>query len=124
MANEINVSSGLSVTKDGVTTRGSVSTNLTLTGSQFIQNIQSVGTSYEQITFGDMDTCKYVWLKNNSTASIQVSNTNSDVKWFATLSPGYSIVMPPSGSNSAASLQVYVKSSEASADLQVVATEY
>lgn len=118
MANEVRATGTLQISANGFTITGNTTQTLSLTGSQYIGNIQSVGTAYEQVAFGDLTDVRYLYLYNQSTASIHVTvNTNSSS--FAKLRPDDVLVLPPSASL----MSYFVKADEGGADLQVVAVE-
>ena len=118
MANEIRVSSNLQITKNSFTVTGASSQTLSLTGSSYIGNIQTIGTSYEALSLGDLSDIRYLSINNISTASISVA-MNSASQSFAVLRSGDTLILPPSGSF----MSYVVKSSADGADVQIVATE-
>lgn len=65
MADEITIISGLSVTKTNLTaTIPTTSASVDLTGTRFIRNCQTVGTTYEAITVGDLGSAGWCYIKN------------------------------------------------------------
>jgi hypothetical protein len=120
MSNEIRATGNLQITKDGFTITGNNTQTISMTGSQYIGNIQSIGTSYEQIVIGDLSDVRYLYIFNQSSASIDVSQYNNTTSAsFARLQADDVLMLPPSSSITA----YYVKATEANADIQVVAVE-
>lgn len=65
MANEITISVSIAVSKNGLSEDLAFTGNLvTLTGSNWMKNIQSVGTSEEAILLGDVGTPGFMIVKN------------------------------------------------------------
>ena len=118
MANEIRVVGQLQITKTGLTVNGSATQNIDMSGSQYAGSVISVGTSYESLPTGDLSDFRYLYLQNQSTASISVA-LNSTSQSFAVLREDDIAVLPPSGSWTT----YLVKATEANADLLMVATE-
>jgi hypothetical protein len=77
MANEISITSKLSVSKGGTTISNATSTDsVDMTGTNMLTNVQSVGTSYEALTLTDIDTASSYWvhLRNkDATNYVEVS---------------------------------------------------
>lgn len=84
MANEISFSASLSSTKTGLTVAGSGSLNATQTAAAMLAAVQTVGTSSEAISLGDITDLGYLFVKNQ------------DLTNFVYLS----LVSPPTASNS------------------------
>lgn len=118
MANEVRAQASLQISSDGFTITGNSTQTLSLTGSQYEGTIINVGTTYETLPIGDLTDFRYMFLYNQSTASITVA-VGATTASFACLQPFDVMVFPPSGS-----IQTYhVKSDIAGADIQFVATE-
>lgn len=111
------------ITVDNNSVSGDNTITYTNVGSHYIYNKQAVGTSYELLTLGDCSSVKYLYLENDTTASMQVAYDNAGAKVFATLSGNNSgsnfCLLPPSSSNASG---IYVKASSV-ADLIVIAYE-
>jgi len=84
MANELKVTCGLSFAKGGAKTRRNVNATLDVTGDVFTQEIQSVGTSEEELAQGaDLGTPGYVLAKNlDGTNYVEIGSTTGvyDIK--------------------------------------------
>jgi hypothetical protein len=64
MSQEIQFNGALTVSKNGAVVSGSASLLVDMTGTNMIANVQNIGTSTEQITFGDVSTPGYAFFKN------------------------------------------------------------
>lgn len=65
MADEITVTSGLTVTKNGTTNRiDNTVESHTMTGSIRVDNVQTIGTTYEAIAKGDIGTIGFMQFVN------------------------------------------------------------
>lgn len=118
MANEVRATGNLQVSRDGFTITGNTTQTLSMTGSQYIGNIQSIGTTYEALTIGDLTDIRYLFITNVSTASISVA-MHSASSSFSVLRPDDVLLLPPSGSF----VTYQLKSDSAGADVQIVAVE-
>lgn len=125
MSNEIRATANLVVSKNSLTATGNSSVTLDLTGSNFIQNVQVIGTSFEQVNFGDLVDCKALWLSNMATGSVTCSYDLAGTKPFCTLYPYGSKL----GLSSAlftphiVSQSVFLKADLPASDVQIIATE-
>lgn len=74
---------------------GSLTTTLTLTGTDMASSTQQVGTSYEALAIpGDVAAPYHLLIYNPSTtATLTVSITSSDTYKFAELAPGAAILL-------------------------------
>lgn len=118
MANEIRNTVVLQASLNGLTVNGNTTQTLSISGSRYIGNIQTVGTSYEALTIGDLPNIRYLYLTNVSTASFEVA-MHSASSSFAHLRPDDNLSLPPSGSF----LTYQLKASLPNADIQVIAVE-
>jgi len=118
MSNEIRATGNLQIIKDGFSVTGNNTQTLTLIGTQYIGNIQSIGTSYEPVVLGDLTDVRYMYLLNQSTASISVA-VNASSQSFSVLQPDDVALIPFSASMPT----IFLKSSANGADCQVVACE-
>lgn len=64
MANEVNVTCNVSVTKNGLTATGNYSALLTMSGTIIASGNQLIGTSSEQLVFTNMTDIGGIWFKN------------------------------------------------------------
>lgn len=65
MANELTLSGSLSFSKGGVTASASKTGLLvTVSGTEYTELIQEIGTSEEALTIGDIGTLGYVYIEN------------------------------------------------------------
>jgi hypothetical protein len=96
-AGTIQVSTSFSVTKDGVTVSGSYNSgNLTMAGTEFVGNAQTIGTASEALVLGDITTIGFVMVKNlDPTNFVQISLDNSQVNLVAKLLPGEATIFKP-----------------------------
>lgn len=97
MANETTLQATLQNVRSGVTISGSGSVSITQAGTNNIGNVQNIGTSSEQLTFGDVTTIGYLFLKNqDATNFVSVGTINPCVAGTAqvTLKPGEVAVIP------------------------------
>lgn len=118
MANEISISATLSASKNGATVTGSGSISISMSGDQFISNVQIVGTSDEEaLVVGDVTPTGWFMLKNlDSTNYVVISLDDAGANIVATLLAGEFCVCKP-GAN------LYAKANTAPVNLQVIATE-
>jgi hypothetical protein len=118
MANEVTLTAGLSVTKDGTTLQGYVNKQITMSGTPKISNTQTIGTTTEQLVLGDIASMGYLYLKNlDSTNFVEiglstpVSGANAMIK----LLPGEAAIIPTRQTT------IYAKADTAAVALEVVA---
>jgi len=68
MADEITIISGISVLKSNLsTTIPTTSSTVDLSGTKFIRNCQTVGTTYEAVSVGDLASAGWCYIKNTDT---------------------------------------------------------
>lgn len=118
MASEIRATGYLSITRNGFTTTGNTARIVDMSGSNYSGTVYTIGTSYWQIPTGSCNDLRYLFVSNESTASVEISY-NSTSSSFATLQSGDVILLPPS-----ASFKTYfVKATLPNSDVQIVLTE-
>ena len=118
MANEISLNISFAVAKNGASVSGATSANFTMTGDQFISNVQIIGTSSETLVFGDVSTIGFVYVKNlDPTNFVEISVDNGQTEIIAKLLPGEACLFKPGTTT------VYAKADTASCNVQVVACE-
>jgi len=118
MANEIQVSTSLNVTKSGATSAGSRTESITMAGDQHISNVQSVGTSWEAIQVGDVSTIGYVYARNqDSTNYVELALANDGSQVFAKLIAGNACCFP------ASTATMYAKANTAACNVHFVISE-
>ena len=127
MANEIQITGGLSVTKSGaaVNASGSKTTSMSTTSGTLIHHIQDVGASAEAVVLGDIATTTleyFVWLKNlDAAAYIDVDFYTGDTTYAARIRPGESL--GPIRMNTEGDNPLKVKSSSGTVQMEVCACE-
>lgn len=120
MSNEIRATGNMQVSSNGFTVTNNTTATVSMTGSEYIGNVQSIGTSYESLTMGDLSDIRYLSMTNISTGSVVVAVVGSaETASFATLQPDDVLLLPPS-----ASFTKYVlKATLVNSDVQVVMAE-
>ena len=118
MANEIRATANLQITQNGFTITGNSTQTLSLTGSNYKGEVLTISSSYVAIPTGSLNDLRYVFLYNQSTASLYVA-LNTASQSFATLQWGDVLLLPPSAQVG----QLYIKGSEAACDYQLVVVE-
>lgn len=118
MANEIRAQGSLQIVSSGFTISGNNTSTISISGSQYGGSVVSVGTAFEALPLGDMGDFRYIYLENQSTASILVALGDGSQS-LATLRPGDVMILPPSASWT----NYFVKATQAAADIQFIATE-
>ena len=126
MANEISVTTTLSVSKSGTTAAGSQTKLITLTGTGIFSNTQSIGASDEIVYFHpDLVTegVGFIYIKNlDATKTVTLKKRDTGVNYpFALLLAGESMVLRTDEA-SGTDPDLYAVASSASADIQVVAS--
>ena len=100
MANEIQASASLSVTKNGATFAARASLSLTQSGSYAVNQVQLIGTSTEAIDLGDITGRPvYLFVQNleaegGNSIYIQTGGTGTII---GTLAPGQFALYPVTG---------------------------
>jgi hypothetical protein len=116
--NEIRATANLQITKDGFNITGNSTQTLTMTGSNYSGEVFTATTAWQKIPTGSLGDIRYMYLLNNSTASVDITmHVNSSS--FSQLRPYDSILMPPAISRA----EYYIKATEQPADIQVVIVE-
>jgi hypothetical protein len=97
---------------------GTSSESLTMTGSNYVGQVVTIGTTFTQLFTGSCSNLKYVWIKNLSTASIDVAIASTSQS-FTRLE--YNQALPLPGTSS---LNTYwVRATSASADIKYCIVE-
>jgi hypothetical protein len=118
MANEISISLSLSVSKNGATASASNAIQITMSGNNFINNVQTVGTSNEAILVGDVAGGGFVYCKNtDATNYIEISLDNAQAQVVAKLLPGEFCIFKPETDT------LYAKANTGPVNLQVIAMD-
>ena len=118
MANEIQISASLNISKNGATFTGTGTINVTQSGNPSIANLQAVGTTTEALSIGDITAVGYVFLKNiDATNFVQVGLATpvTDADAMITLLPGEFALFPTRLET------IYAKANTASCNVLVVA---
>jgi hypothetical protein len=118
MSNEIRATAALTVTIDSYSVGGSKTNNITMTGSHYSGNSIAVGTSSMALPTGSVDNVRYFFLKNISTASIDVA-INSASQSFACLAEDDVLLLP----GTASVLTYYIRASQGPANVQYTLVE-
>jgi hypothetical protein len=120
MANEIVLTGGLNVTKSGVTVSANGSKTIDMSGDQLLGNVQIIGTVTEALSFVDVVTIGYVYVKNLDTTNfIEIGLVTAVTSGNAliTLKAGEFAVFPTRQT------VIYAKADTAPCNLQIVMTE-
>ncbi len=118
MANEISLSINFAVSKGGASVSGQSNASLTMSGEQFISNVQIIGITNETLVFGDVSTIGYVYCKNlDATNFVTISVDSAQAQVIAKLLPGEACIFKPGTTT------VNAKADTAPVNLQVVACE-
>ena len=120
MANEINIQATLTIQRTTPPMQASGALNINQTGKHCICNVQNIGTSSEQLVFGDCATMGYVFVKNlDITNYVQLACDTAfgTGQIFAKLKPG-EFCLVPCNQNA-----IYAKANTAACDVVVAAAE-
>lgn len=118
MSNEISASITLNVSKSGVTLNQSFSKTSDMAGAEMIGNTQTVGTSAETLTVGDVSTIGYLLIKNlDSTNFVEIDAVSTMDSFPQKVLAGESILLKPQtatiyGKADTAACSVYVQAVE------------
>lgn len=97
MANEVSFSGTLRATKNSATVQSSVSDTADMSADALYSATQSVGTSAEAITLGEVSSLGYVLVQNlDSTNYVELSLDNSMTQKFSKLLAGQFALFPSS----------------------------
>lgn len=118
MAQEIRASATLTITRDGFTITGNTSQIANMTGSNYAGAVLTVSSSYMEIPTGSCQSIRYLFVSNESTASIDLA-VNSASQSFTTLREGDVAMLPPPETQGT----YWMKANSGSADVQVVIVE-
>lgn len=121
MANEITLSASLVLNKSGQSISGTVSgLAITQSGTNNIGSVQNIGTTSEALSFGDVATPGYLFLKNlDSTNFVNFDLNNPAVAGtsFCKLLPGECALIPTRQT------AIYAKADTAACDVYVILLE-
>ncbi len=119
MANEIQVTASLNVSKGGATIASTQTKSLNMSGTDMILSPITVGTSAAQISFGDISGAPAVVLFKNLDATnyIEIALDNAMSNKFIKLLPGMIALVP------LATGTIYAKANTAACQLLRVAAE-
>ncbi len=117
MANEISANLSVTINSAGNSVAGASQYLASLSGTGFIGNDQTVGTTAEALLFGDVGANPaIVFVKNtDSTNFVQIDSISTMVNFPQTLLPGQSVVLLP------ATGTIYAKADTAPCNCWVVA---
>jgi hypothetical protein len=117
MANEISVGLSLTVNKNGASATVTEALSETMTGDNFINNVQAVGTSNEALVFGDVSAGGWVVCKNlDPTNYVEIFLDASNAQCVAKLLPGEACKFKPNAA-------VYARANTGACNVQVLSTE-
>ena len=99
MANEITYTGSITASKGGVSlSSGPLSQALTMTGSNMVLETQTIGTTAELISKGDIGTVGCLLVKNlDATNYIDIALDSGMTNKFAKLMPGDFLLIPTGG---------------------------
>ncbi len=118
MANEINIQATLTVQRSTPPMQAGGSLNINQTGKHCICNVQNIGTSAEQLVFGDCASMGYLFVRNQDiTNYVQLGIDSGVTQIFAKLKPG-EFCLVPCNQNA-----IYAKANTAACDVIVAAAE-
>lgn len=101
----------LSIQRDGNSPVGNKSVTRDMTGTHALSDVQSVGTSAEAVSVGDLANVRYAYFYNSSAATVTVTTT------AIVLKPGDMTMFPPAGTG------ITLQATGASTDVDKVLTE-
>lgn len=78
-ANELNVNTTFTFTKNGATLQRSISGNVTVSGNISQYGVQTIGTSDETIPLGDVGTIGYVYIHNLDATNFVIFGSDGSV---------------------------------------------
>lgn len=119
MANEINATAGLNITKGGVTLNHTTTARHDMAGAEMIHRTQVVGTSAEQVTFGDITGAPGILKITNQDATnyVELALDSGMTNKFAKIRPGGVVLLQP------ASATLYAQANTAACRILVQAGE-
>ena len=118
MANEIRATATLQITQNGFVITGNTTNTISMTGSNYGGQVVTISSSYVPIPTGSCSSMRYLFLTNNSTASVNVA-VHQNSSSFATLQYLDTFLVPPSPFTGS----WYIKSDTGGTDVQVVVVE-
>src|SRR5689334_2174258 len=98
MANEINVTASLNISKGGVTLNHSTTARHDMAGSEMIHRTQVIGTGAEQVTFGDITGAPGILKVTNldPTNFVELALDSGMTNKFAKIRAGGVVLLQPS----------------------------
>jgi hypothetical protein len=120
MSNAITLSiSASNALSGGGAITGASGNSITQVGTNNIGNVQNIGTTTEALTFGDVTTIGYLFVKNLDATNYVEFDLNTPVSTtaFAKLLPGEAMLIPTRQTT------IYGKANTAACDCLVVAYE-
>lgn len=119
MANEISASASLTIAKGGVTLAHSSTATHDMSGNEMIHRTQVVGTSAEQVTFGDITGAPGMLKVTNQDATnyVELALDSGMTNTFAKIRPGGVALFQP------ASATLYARANTAACRILVQAAE-
>jgi hypothetical protein len=119
MANEISASATLNISKNGVTLQHTTSVQHDMAGDEMVHRTQSIGTSAEQVSFGDISGAPGMVKFTNLDATnfIELALDSGMTNKIAKLRPGGVALFQPSSGT------IYAKADTAACRLLVQASE-
>lgn len=118
MANEVQVSAGLSVSKSGISLGVSGAKSITQAGNANTGTVQNIGTSAEALSVGDVSTIGYLLIKNqDATNFVEVDSANTFDAFPQKLLPGEFVLLKPQTAT------IYLKADTDPVDVYFVAVE-
>lgn len=119
MAATVSIQASLTIADNSDLVRGSSQDGYTAVSSSYFGAVQTIGTSYEAINVYGLDAVRALYVQNDSTASIDISQHPNSAS-FTTLTGSFPVVIyPPPGV-----INYYAKSTEDNAVLKVTAAGY
>jgi hypothetical protein len=96
MANEIQLSAAVSVSKNGAAVSASGAAQATQSGNATIENIQNIGITQETLLLGDVGTPQYLFIKNlDATNFVQIDADSTFDKFPQKIVAGGFIILAP-----------------------------
>lgn len=118
MANEITIAVTLKASKNGAGISVTTTKTLDMAGTHMINNVQSVGTSWEQMVIGDVSGAGFVYVKNlDATNYVEVALANDGTKIFQKILPGEATLIK------AETDTMYLQANGADCDVEIAAVE-
>lgn len=118
MANELTLSFGLQFSKSNMNCSASKSgLQVTVAGTNYIQNVQSIGTSNEAVVVGDTVPGCVAIINTDATNYVEIFSDNGNANLISKLFPGHFCVVH------LASVTLYARANTAAVEIQVTAID-